>query len=51
MLLVDNLSNTTTCINGKWVVARPIKPGFIQRVHDAIYVISGKADAVKFYNQ
>lgn len=51
MLNVDNLHETSTEIDGKWVVARPIKGSFITRFNDAIQVLKGNADAVKFYKQ
>jgi hypothetical protein len=39
------------CINGKWVKARPIMPSLKRRIIDAIQVLKGKADAVRFYRQ
>jgi hypothetical protein len=51
MLLIDELTNTKTCINGKWVIARPLLGPFFWRLKDALQVILGKADAVKFYKQ
>ena len=51
MLRVDELSQCSTEKDGKWVIARPIKACFILRIKDAIQVILGKADAVKFYKQ
>jgi hypothetical protein len=51
MLRIDDLVNTRTCVNGKWVIARPLPGPFISRLKDALQVILGKADAVKFYKQ
>jgi len=50
MVTIDSLT-VKTCIEGKWVVARPMKDPLPQRIKDAIQVILGKADAVKFYKQ
>ena len=50
MVPIDSLT-TKTYIDGKWVVARPVKDPPIQRLKDAIQVILGKADAVKYYKQ
>jgi hypothetical protein len=55
MLSADNLDGTKACIDGKWVVARPLSfcglYGLVIRVKDAYAVLVGKADAVKFYKQ
>lgn len=51
MLRADDLHENTTMINGKWVVARPIKQPFIRRVKDALKVLKGEAEAVIFYRQ
>ena len=51
MLRIDDLIGTKTCINGKWVIARPLPHGLISRLKDALQVVLGKADAVKFYKQ
>lgn len=51
MLRIDELVNTKTCINGKWVIARPLPGPILWRLKDALQVILGKADAVKFYKQ
>jgi len=51
MYNVDTLHEITTEIDGKWVIARPIKQGFIIRFKDAIQVLKGNAEAVKFYKQ
>jgi len=55
MLHADNLTETSLAIDGKWVVARPLPffgiYGMIMRVKDAYVVLTGKADAVKFYKQ
>ena len=34
-----------------WVIARPIKQCFMRRLKDAIQVLKGNAEAVKFYKQ
>lgn len=51
MLNANLLHETQINIDGMWVAARPIKEGFWQRIKDAIEVIKGRADAVKFYKQ
>ena len=51
MLNADEISKTKTEINGVWVVARPIKDGLRRRIKDAIEIIKGNADAVRFYKQ
>jgi hypothetical protein len=51
MLKIDELINTKICINGKWVIARPLPIPFLWRLKDSLQVILGKADAVKFYKQ
>ena len=51
MLKADELRNTKTCINGKWVIAKPVPQDFRRRLRDAIEVLKGKAEAVKFYKQ
>lgn len=51
MLRADTLHQNQTEIDGKWVIARPIKPSFIRRLKDAWQVIKGNADAVKFHKQ
>jgi len=51
MLNADLLHGIQTEIDGMWVVARPIKDGIWQRIKDALEVIKGNADAVKFYKQ
>jgi hypothetical protein len=48
---IDELVNTQTYIDGKWVIARPILDTFRRRLKDAFQVLIGKADAVKFYKQ
>ena len=35
-------------INGKWVVARRNKRKFVQRLRDALGVITGKYDAIEW---
>jgi len=51
MLQVDSLYETKTEIDGKWVIARLIKDSFLNRFKDAIQIILGNAEAVKFYKQ
>jgi len=51
MLHADNLNATQVCINGKWVCARSLRGPLLWRIKDAIQVLLGKADAVKFYKQ
>ncbi|HUX80399.1 MAG TPA: hypothetical protein VMW10_11765 [Alphaproteobacteria bacterium] len=51
MLNADLLNENKILIDGMWVVARPIKNGFIRRLKGAIQVLRGKAEAVKFYKQ
>lgn len=51
MMNIDSLLNTKTCIDGKWVIARPLKDRLFQRIKDAWKVVTGKADAVMFYKQ
>ena len=49
--LIDDLSDTKTCVDGEWVIARPINykyRGFTERFKDAWLVFVGKADAVRF---
>jgi len=52
MMDVDSLVQTKTCIDGKWVVARPVKDSrILERIKDAVLVVVGKADAVSYYKQ
>jgi hypothetical protein len=51
MLRADDLKHTTTEIDGKWVIAKPMKQIFIRRLKDAIKVLKGEAEAVIFYKQ
>lgn len=51
MLSADELVRTLAYIDGKWVVAKPLKQPFIRRIKDAIQVVIGKAEAVVFYKQ
>jgi len=51
MLNIENLKENQTFIDGKWVIARPLISVFIRRLKDAIQVLKGNADAVKFYKQ
>ena len=48
---IDDLMHSETCIDGKWITSRPIKGPFWCRLKDAIGVLLGKFDAVKFYKQ
>jgi len=51
MIDVDTLI-TKTCIDDKWVIARPVKDSrLLERMKDAFQVLLGKADAVKYYKQ
>ena len=50
-LLIDCLLDIKAEVNGKWVVARPLKGPFWWRVKDAWRVLTGKCDAVRFYGQ
>ncbi len=51
MLNADTLGENNILIEGQWFVVRPITGGFIRRLRDAIQVLKGNADAVKFYKQ
>lgn len=51
MLNADTLNENKTCIDKKWVIARPIPQPFLMRLKDAIQIIKGNAEAVKFYKQ
>lgn len=51
MLNADTLNKNETCIDGKWVCAKPISQCFRRRLMDAIQVLKGKAEAVRFYKQ
>lgn len=51
MLKADELNQNQVNINGKWVVSRPIKNSLFFRIKDAIQVVKGKAEAVKFHDQ
>jgi hypothetical protein len=57
MLHADDLAKrgTLVCIEGKWVAARSLPfyglGGLKIRIKDAWAVLTGKADAVKFYKQ
>ncbi len=55
MRKIDSLLSTRTCIDDKWVIARPMSMsglgGLIQRIKDAWKVVTGEADAIKFYKQ
>lgn len=48
---VDFLTHSTAEIDGKWVISRPLKGTFLDRLRDAWLVLIGKADAVTFYKQ
>ena len=49
--LVDSLVDTTTEIDGKWVIAKPLNDPFIWRLKDALKVITGKCGDVHFHKQ
>ena len=51
MYKIDDLANVTTCIDGKWVIAKPLHGGMLSRIKDAVKVLTGKAQAVYFYRQ
>ena len=53
MLYAESIrrQNTCTCVDGKWVLARPCRGGIISRMRDAWAVVTGKADAVRFVGQ
>jgi len=51
MLKADELRHNKACIDKKWVVAKPYPQPFKRRLRDAIEVLKGKAEAVKFYKQ
>jgi len=51
MLNADMLKENSVLIEGKWFAARPITGSLISRLRDAIQVLKGTADAVKFYKQ
>jgi hypothetical protein len=51
MLDIDSLT-VKTCIDDKWVIVRPVQDSrLFERFRDAIQVLLGKADAVKYYKQ
>ena len=51
MLYIESLLDDKKCIDGLWVVARPLTASLMNRIKDAWQVILGKADAVTFYKQ
>jgi hypothetical protein len=51
MLIADTLNKDEVFIDGKWVCCKPIKQPLLMRIKDAIKVIKGEAEAVKFYKQ
>lgn len=52
MIKIDKLVESKIHIEGKWVVARPVKdPRISERLKDAFLVFIGKAEAVCFYKQ
>lgn len=52
MLKADELQYNTVQIEpGKWVVARPVKQNFKNRLKDAVEVLKGNAEAVTFHKQ
>ena len=46
--LIDVLTETTTEVDGVWVIAKPLPPLFWQRVRDAWAVLMGRCLAVHF---
>lgn len=51
MIDVDTLT-AKICIDDKWVIARPVQDRrLLERLKDAVQVLLGKADAVKYYKQ
>ena len=51
MLSADGLADAQAEIDGRWVVSRPFRACFWQRFKDAISVLLGKSDAVRFWRQ
>jgi hypothetical protein len=55
MINADHLNENKVCIDGRWVVARPLPfyglYGLWMKIKDAWKVVKGEADAVKFYKQ
>ena len=52
MIFADDLLNNKTEVKPNiWLVARPEPGPFWNRLYDAIQVLKGKAEAVKFYEQ
>lgn len=52
MLNIDSLIEIKIYLDGKWVVARPVKDNRIfARIKDALLVLFGKAEAIGFYKQ
>lgn len=52
MINIDSLVKNLTCIEGQWVIARPVKDSrLFERLKDAVQVFIGRADAVKYYKQ
>ena len=43
--LIKSAKETQKEINGRYVPARPIVDGFFERLHSAIFVLLGRADA------
>lgn len=51
-ILIDELikDNEMVEINGTWYIARPLnKPGLIQRIKDALWVLYGNARAYHYF--
>ncbi len=48
---IDGYIKNKTEIDGKWVISRPLPGPFLLRLKDAWLVITGQADAVRFYGQ
>ena len=46
--LVESVHNNQTKVNGQWIPSRPIVGPFRSRLSDALQVLLGKADAVKW---
>ena len=51
MIKADHLMESQVQVNGKWVIAKPIKQPLIRRIKDAIQVVKGNAEAVVFEEQ
>jgi len=49
--LIDDLLHSEALIDNKWVLSRPCIGSFLNRLKDAVGVLLGKYDAVKFCKQ